>query len=138
MNIHLKIKIMTLAAEAKAIRKNELRLQRSINKAVNKGKGQYDYVDGHRFVRANLHHHRTHTVRKETRHSHIAYGFLRGRQYMEIETFAREPIQWDRIEKLVTRFGCDGNDSRVVLQRFAEWKDTTVRLLEAEDILEKL
>jgi hypothetical protein len=51
----------------------------------------------------------------------LAYGFLRGKSYKQIEKKAYEPPNWTVIEQMAKRFG--GLDSRVLLQRFAEWKD---------------
>jgi len=40
-----------------------------------------------------LHRYRTHFLRKEARHMHLAYGFLKGKKYSEIESIpGKEPI----------------------------------------------
>ena len=40
-----------------------------------------------------LHRYRTHFLRKEARHMHLAYGFLKGKKYSEIESVpGKEPI----------------------------------------------
>ena len=108
MNVHLKIKIKSLASEAKIIRAEER-------------KWPGGKTAGGIHVRANLHHHRTHTVRREARWSLLAYGFLRDRLYSAIETGARKPVDWDYVQRIAERFS--GNpDPRHVRQRFAEWK----------------
>lgn len=61
----LRVKLKSLAAESKIIRKEELRTWGPI--------------------REELYKHRTHDVRLEARATHIAYGLLRGKTRDEIE-----------------------------------------------------
>lgn len=69
-----------------------------------------------------LHRHRIGLVRKESRHSFIAYGFLRGLDYKQIENTTK-PIDWAKVERMVETYSED--DPRVTLQKFAEWKDAS-------------
>lgn len=102
---HLKIKIKSLAAEARIIRSEE-----------HKWKGDHP-------LRETLHNHRVHDVRKEARCSQLAYGFLRGREYRQLETKTHEgnSPNWDKVESIALRFG--GGDSRELKQLFEEWKN---------------
>ena len=61
-------------------------------------------------------------LRVESRCSQLAYGFLRGKAYADMEFLAYSSPDWSRIENIVNRFSQD--DSRLVTQSFAEWKDT--------------
>lgn len=84
--ICLKIKIKSLAAEAKIIRKEEKR-----------AKSQS--------IRESLYRHRIDVVRYEARHTNIAYGFLRGRTYAQIEANPKTPPNWDKVRKMVEKYG---------------------------------
>lgn len=81
----LKVKIKSLAAEARIIRLEEARTK--------------DYQ-----LKCVLYFHRVYDVRWEARWSQLAYGFLRGREYQEIEK-STQFIDWRRVEKLVQKFG---------------------------------
>lgn len=64
--------------------------------------------------------HRVGPVRKEARSSFIAYGFLRGLAYSQIEK-SEKPVDWERVESLVKKYG--EGDIRDMMQKLAEWKD---------------
>lgn len=81
----LRVKIKSLAAESKIIRHEELR-----------SRGEF---------RAELWRHRTGDVRSEARVAHLAYGFIRGRKYEEMEAKALFPPNWERVRQLVKKFG---------------------------------
>lgn len=148
MKVYLKIKIKSLALEAETIRREE-----------KKYKTHYEYlnalvtdVDRNAFneaevlirrdatlnTRITLHEHRVNHVRKEARAALLAYGFLNGRAYVEIEGFTRTGFSWKRVEELVKKYG--EGDQRTLLQQFAEWRDnaqdhidlTTLALSEPE------
>jgi len=106
MKIYLKMKIMSLAAEARIIRTEEKKWP------------------GEHLARHGLHHHRIHEVRPEARHALLAYGFLRGRDYRRLESKAARAPDWDRVQKLAEKFGAVTKaDLPAVAQRFAQWKD---------------
>jgi hypothetical protein len=75
-----------------------------------------------------LRNHRTIDVRKEARSSFIAYGFLRGNDYKNIESTIKK-VDWDRVISLVKKY-CE-NDPRVTLQKFAEWVGASGMALKA-------
>lgn len=144
MLVYLKVKIKSLAAEARVIRTEE-------NKALSRArafKGKYRKrhdVESHkpekpawvlRFEKYGeaketseteyekfwgLKRHRINVVRKEARDSHIAYGFLRGREYQNIEQSRYIDPDWKNIERIVLRFNSGDIEEQVILQRFAEW-----------------
>lgn len=82
----LKVKIKSLAAEARIIR---LETHRT-NDIVTKN---------------DLATHRTGIVREEARYSQLAYAFLRGRSYASIEAKTEKELDLARVRKLVERFG---------------------------------
>jgi hypothetical protein len=87
MKVYLKIKIMSLAAEATIIRKEE-----------RKWLGPSD-------ARQGLHQHRIIDVRRECRIANLAYGFLRGRSYRALEAKCYEQPNWQRVAELIRKYG---------------------------------
>lgn len=84
----LKIKIKSLAEEARIIRADEKKLSGS--------------------KRESLHIHRVIDVRQEQRSALLAYGFLRGRSYLRIEAKRKEGKpgpNWVRIRDLIAKYG---------------------------------
>jgi hypothetical protein len=105
MNTFLKVKIKSLAAEAKIIRLEEKKAKARKNR---------DLI-------VNLREHRIHTVRKECRASHLAQGFLKGRPYKSMEAFCYQEPDWKKVQSMIERFG--EGDKRELVQRFSEWKE---------------
>lgn len=81
----LRIKLKSLAEEARIIRKEEHRSW-----------GQ---------LRNELHLHRVGIVRKTARDTHIAYGLLKGRTIEQIEHGAKTEPDWDAINKMLKKYG---------------------------------
>lgn len=107
MHVYLKVKIMSLAAEARIIRQQTRRFP------------------GDHPARIGLYDHRTRDVRNESRSALLAYGFLRGRAYSAMEKSCHVRPDFKRIEELVKKYGTD--DPRLRMQRFAEWKDGAIK-----------
>ena len=84
--IQLKVKIKSLAEESQIIRK-EIKKSRDV--------GLTSSLQGHRII----------VVRKEARHSLLAYAFLRGKKYSEVENSAHEIPDFVKVGKLVENFG---------------------------------
>ena len=82
--LFLKVKIKSLAAEACIIRAEERKNSR---------------------LRNELAEHRRGVVRYEARLTLLAYGFLRGLSYKQIEPKANSKPDMDRIRKMVNRYG---------------------------------
>lgn len=99
MSVYLKIKLKTLAVEARIIRAQE-----------KKTNGKWNAT------RESLYLHRTKDVRGESRATGLAYGFLRGRKRRQIECKALTEPKWDRVEAMVKKYG-------TLDERFKEWRD---------------
>lgn len=84
----LKIKIVSLAYEAKLIRTSERAAKEEAN-----------YIELSKLV-----HHRKHIIRPESRKSHLVYGFLRGTPYRKMERRCQEEPKWSSLEKMAKRF----------------------------------
>lgn len=121
MKEYLQVKVQNLTDESKDIRKREQKAKWIARVQRDRLADGLD-ADPARFekVNAGLHLHRIFDVRKEARSSHIAYGFLRGRKYHEIERLAYDQPNWERIERLIMKYSEE--DSRITAQKFGEWK----------------
>lgn len=106
----LKIKIKSLAEEARIIKQEERKW------------------GGRHIMRRDLHEHRVNVVRKEIRASLLVYGFLRGRSYNRVEGKCHDSPDWKRVAAILKKF-CE-EDERVWKQRFAEWIDEATLLHE--------
>ena len=81
----LKVKIKSLMEEARIIRKEE------------------NNVKNH-FLREELHHHRVHPVRSAARHTHLAYGIIRGRKVTQIDSL-KKFVAWEEVARLIKKYG---------------------------------
>lgn len=108
----LKVKIKSLAEEARIIRKEEGRC----------GKDEA--------LRSSLHAHRILDVRGEQRASLLAYAFIRGREYASVEGRCRAQPDWGRVQRLVGKFGrcsqygwpVQGSEAITQMAEFEAWK----------------
>jgi len=117
--IYLKVKLKSLAEEARIIRAE-----------TNKAKLPS--------IKDGLASHRRGIVRYEARHTLLAYGFLRGRSYRQLEQKAKEAPNWAKVRKMVEKYGShfapelhEGNwskaydaareDKQQALRRLDEW-----------------
>lgn len=98
----LKVKIKSLVAEVKIIRQEERKLERGPKE--------------HHIHILYLESHRKGVVRRASRETHIAYGYLRGLTYRRIESYARTKPNWEAIVKMVRRYG-----PGVKLEDFEAW-----------------
>jgi len=106
---HLTVKINTLAAEARIIRRKE--------RSLKKGRPLAG-LTLQRFE--SLQHHRKLTVRRETRHSLLAYAYLRGVPYRVVEQTCDEAPNWTSVAKNVNRFLLS-NEKRVEAVAVKAW-----------------
>lgn len=81
----LKVKLKSLAAEAKIIRFEEKKT--------------------HGVLRDELHLHRVWQVRSEARHTHIAYGLIKGLKLEQIEPKSFVPFDWARVNAMIKKYG---------------------------------
>jgi len=113
--VYLKVKIKSLAEEAKIIRKETKRAKRAS-------------------IRDGLALHRRGIIRFEARHTYLAYGFLRSREYRKIEPKAHVSPNWEKVRKMIEKYGAhlDWNSEDCsyathkdrkaeVRKRFEEW-----------------
>jgi hypothetical protein len=63
-----------------------------------------------RFRILGQHHHRLTVVRPEIRHSQLAYGFIRGRDYQRMEVGCKRHPNWSRVHDLVMTYGIPRQD----------------------------
>lgn len=103
----LKIKICSLAEEAKIIRREEGRFPSDSNK------------------RFRLRNHRIMVVRREARAAQLAYGFLRGMPYNKMEAKTHdEPLTtvFAALKRNVVKFGtCEWQDSKFTADMLDLW-----------------
>lgn len=90
----LKIKIKSLAAEARIIKHAEMQAKKN---------GQTSRL-------TSLHLHRINVVRCSSRAAQLAYGYLRGKRYDQIEQDAaydssKSIIKWSEVEAMVKKYG---------------------------------
>ena len=89
--LFLKVKIKSLEAEARIIRREESLAPR---------------------FRQDLLWHRKYVVGTEQRHTLLAYGFIRGLKYREIENGCNKHnhIKWDKVRTMVFKYGSRQDD----------------------------
>lgn len=108
MSIYLKIKIKSLAEEARIIRKEERKVLSYARTTDIPAPKEIHYR-----TYESLHRHRTYDVRTEARATHLAYAFLRGVPYASVEakrsdskkaSYA-ETLTWKRASDMVKKYG---------------------------------
>lgn len=115
MNVELKVKVKSLAAEARIIRDEERKIKSRLGKGPHKSDA-HQHKD--KDTLASLQNHRRGVVRHEQRHSLLAYGFLRGVAYRRMEPTCRVEPDWGKVLKMVERFGGKGKDNE-----FKSWRE---------------
>jgi hypothetical protein len=81
----LRVKVKSLAAEARIIRQEELRSSG--------------------MLRDELRNHRVIQLRFEARSAHLAYGFIKGRSLVQMENKASTKPNWKRIKEICKKYG---------------------------------
>lgn len=99
MSVFLKVKVKSLAAEARIIRREEHRWP------------------GDSPTRASLQGHRRNDVRREARHSYLALAYLRGRAYREVEQTCHRDPDWEAVARMIKKYGPPRHNTG-----FDEWK----------------
>lgn len=125
MKTRLKIKIMSLAAEARIIR-NEERKAAARARFLKERQGREADAASSADLRSSLHSHRVNAVRPESRASNLAYALLRGRRYDQVEQSCYSQPDWSRVASLLTTFGDYGlEEAKVVV---TQWVEATVEV----------
>lgn len=93
---HLKVKILSLGAEARIIKFQEHKWLKTPFYHENVKVPHPLYI--------SLRNHRLYEVRTECRHANIAYGWMRGRQYKQIENKCHQPPNLASVVKIIDRF----------------------------------
>lgn len=127
MLAYLKVKVKSLAEEAKIIRHEEHLAKCRERAAKERNKPFNSPFWGLRL-------HRTQDVRNEARCAHLAYGFLLGRSYEQMEPKNFQMMgkpnkhgrvysdpNWDRIKKLALKY-CESNTGDKIETAFNVWK----------------
>lgn len=124
--LFLKVKIKSLVAESRIIRQEERRQNCP-------------------YTRTDLLEHRRGVVRFHSRINNLAYGFIRGRSYRQMERSTHTSPDWNKVWGLVKRFGAcfdlasrDGEKWSLYQQRlkdqeenFLKWKLTALEKVAA-------
>ena len=105
----LKIKLKSLAAEARIIRTEEKRQRRYAR--------HEKATAEHAQLADEMYWHRTRELRTAARETHLAYGYLKGRTYRQIEPRTVDPmatvssyskqtvIDWENVKRMVKYYG---------------------------------
>ncbi len=133
MSIYLKIKIKSLAEEARMIRREERKqlgygrhLRRVDRDArVNTPEAERWANNPVFHTHSRLHHHRVTVVRTAAREAQLAYGYLRGRPLLMVESnltneFTKRP-KWGQVLKLVLRYDESGESRELVEESLRDW-----------------
>lgn len=105
MHVHLKVKIKTLATEAAIIRLEGRKTKARIKALKSKSEPDIAKIEQTYFTLFGLTNHRRHIVRDEARAAQLAYGYLRGRRYRQLERWCYTPPPLERAARLVGKFG---------------------------------
>ena len=113
---HLKIKIVSLGMEQTYIRQNENQVRRQEYWLKDKN---LPGIDTARSERTSLREHRQH-LRMLVRSAQLAYGYLRGKSYREMEPHTTTPVNWKKVEENVRTFGTPQQ-----LTDYAVWQEAS-------------
>jgi len=140
---HLKIKLKSLTAEARIIKKEEGKLKRFIDflnerphkkhkkdekkpepRVFKLPENAKELLDNAYLDRWNLRDHRRAVLRREARNTHLAYGAIRGIPYSEMESKAFNFPDLKEVERMVLRYGKGGHNA--LLSLFAKWQEEAI------------
>lgn len=133
-SIYLRVKIKSLASEARDIRHEEAIQRRTqewakpskrveVEPGVWKRPAPRDLAihDEARRLRLSLRDHRRIDVRNESRAALLAYGFLKGTPYAAMEATCINPPDWKRVRQLVEKYGSE-TPKLELLEAFLKWQ----------------
>lgn len=118
MKSYLRVKIKSLAEEARIIRVEERRTK-AHRASVTEHQGEPKAIESLTTEFEGLHRHRTIDVRDESRVALLAYAILRDRPYIRVEPPASRKPNVGRIAELIARYGYVKKDEARV--KVDEW-----------------
>jgi hypothetical protein len=123
MKTYLQVKIASLAAEARIIRRKEY-IAKDRARLCRSGMCP-DNPEIYAHEAASLHQHRTFDVRRESRAAQLALGYLRGRAYRAMEAKCYEAPQWKRVAELVKKYGdrSPNADKEAIVGALLAWSE---------------
>lgn len=140
MKSHLKVKVFSLTNEMTYIRRQEekwkSKARAARQKVVDFAKASNGAVHVQaqasvEYCEANFWSQRGHreNLKNDARHTHLAYGCMRGTPYQRIETISYGPMKgygsyeprWEDISAMIERFAKDEPNQQELNQRAAEW-----------------
>lgn len=129
--VYLKVKIKSLAEEAYIIRNEENKAKKQYRWASNNQGHEEIYRTAHEIF-WGLRNHRTINVRNESRATQLAYAYIRGKKYSEVENNSNVLHKYDadnflfdaeflmkivpRVVKMVNKYGYATNGGNVVTE----------------------
>ena len=103
---YLKVKIKSLAEEARIIKKEEARAKLRCRSNFVRKSGQSSHYSS---LRQGLYEHRILVVRRAARETQLVYGFLRGRKYKQLEPKCHTPLEFciseGNMKNMLTKYG---------------------------------
>lgn len=109
MQPFLRVKIKSLASEARIIRHEELKYKPRITK---RDDSTYFELRNHRLQ-----------IRCDARSALLAYGLLRGRTYKQLEAKCYANANWTQVRDNLTRFGAGLGNKEETLRVVMDWRD---------------
>jgi hypothetical protein len=123
MKAYLKVKIKSLAAEAQIIRREERRFLARSRQLTPEENATSEV----KRIFWGLRQHRIWDVRREARSAGLAYGFIRGRGYRQIEAKCYEEPHWSRVAELVRKYGNLNLTGDQIKKALMEWRNLDVK-----------
>jgi hypothetical protein len=124
----LRIKIKHLALEPELLKLEMRRVRarahyKALSTAMQAGQNTAPYEDP--WLAIELRNHRLMEIRPEARCAQIAYGFLRGRTYRQVEAKSKRTPDWKRIAEIALKYGDYPNGTRkdAVLDGLTRWSE---------------
>lgn len=123
MSVELKVKVMSLAEEARIIRREEIKAKRSYRWHAERQ--NVEQASKHAKERNSLYEHRIDVVRFECRCAELARAFIKGTPYRKVERFTSDgPYQMGRIKGRVQKLVNKYHDSAVTPSMIEQWMNT--------------
>jgi hypothetical protein len=119
----LKVKVKSLAAEARIIRLEEYRAKGQVRTSLLTGETDPRVYGRDDALRVSLYFHRTKDVRGEQRSALLAYAFLRDVPLCKVEPKRRSDPDWARVHSIVLKFGEGACPTKAELaQKLKDWQ----------------